>query len=142
MMKKGDNLIEYEIGTVDEIPEGSCKIVNIAGKSIGVFNVNGEFFALRNTCPHQGAELCKGKIVGIHICGESIDDVKLVREGEFIRCPWHGWEFDIKTGKSLIDPKKTYVRSYEVAVKPTCDEELKVETYPARVQADAILVKV
>lgn len=142
MLEKGDNLIEYKIGTVDEIPESTCKIVNISGKSIGVFHVNGEFFALRNVCPHQGAELCRGKIVGIHVCGESIDDVKLVREGEFIRCPWHGWEFDIKTGKSLIDPNKTLVRSYEVKVESCSEEELQVETYPARVQADTILLKV
>lgn len=134
---------EYAVATVDEIPKGQCKIVKAGGRSIGVFNIDGEFFAIRNTCPHQGAELCKGKIVGIHTCGETIDDVQLIREGEFIRCPWHGWEFDIKTGKSIIDPKKTFVRSYETTVDyPSTDEELQVETYPISVKEKYVIVKV
>ena len=48
------------VGTVDEIPPGGRKIVEVAGRSIGVFNVGGEFFALRNRCPHQGGPLCEG----------------------------------------------------------------------------------
>ena len=133
---------EYAVATVDEIPKGSCKIVKIKGKSIGVFNLDGEFFALRNICPHQGAELCKGKMVGIHVCGEDIDDVRFIRDKEFIRCPWHGWEFDIKTGKSIIDPTKTRVRSYETSVGTITDnEEMQVETFPTTVQSNVVMVK-
>jgi nitrite reductase (NADH) small subunit len=131
---------EFVVASVDEIPIGQCKVVEIQGRSIGVFNVNGEFFAVRNICPHQGAPLCKGKIVGIHECGDHIDNVRLIREGEFIRCPWHGWEFDIKTGKSIIDPQKCFVRSYEVSLGPHPIEAPQAETFPTSVREDYVFV--
>jgi len=132
---------EFVVATVDEISIGQCKVMEVQGRSIGVFNVNGEYFAIRNVCPHQGAPLCKGKIVGLHICQDHIDDVRLVREGEFIRCPWHGWEFDIKTGKSVIDPEKCFVRSYDVSVGSQPPESTRLETYPTSVREDYVIVQ-
>src|SRR5947207_3268589 len=54
----------YVVGTVDEIPVGGRKIVEVAGRSIGIFNVAGEYVALRNRCPHQGGPLCLGVLTG------------------------------------------------------------------------------
>src|SRR5437016_4853366 len=54
----------YPVATLNEIPPGSRKIVEIAGRSIGVFNVGGAFYALRNRCPHQGGPLCQGRLEG------------------------------------------------------------------------------
>ncbi|WP_341850299.1 Rieske (2Fe-2S) protein [Bradyrhizobium sp. WSM471] len=48
------------VATVDEIAHGTCKIVLVRGREIGVFRIHDEFFALIKRCPHQGAELCKG----------------------------------------------------------------------------------
>ena len=53
----------HVVASVEEIAPGTCKVVTIKGREIGVFNVNNEFFALINRCPHQGAPLCRGAIV-------------------------------------------------------------------------------
>jgi nitrite reductase (NADH) small subunit len=87
----------------DEIAPGERVLCDIDGKSIGVFNVDGELFALHNRCPHKGGALCLGPITGTNIAS---DDFQYVygREGRLIRCAWHGWEFEIDTGRSLADP--------------------------------------
>ena len=56
--------MKYVVAAVDEIPPGGRKIVDVAGRSIGVFNLGGEYFALRNRCPHQGGPLCEGRVWG------------------------------------------------------------------------------
>jgi nitrite reductase/ring-hydroxylating ferredoxin subunit len=109
-------MAKHVVGTVDEIPAGERKIVEIAGRSVGVFNVGGEFYALRNTCPHQGGPLCQGRVTGL-IMARVPGEYSYTRRGEIVRCPWHGWEFDIKTGQSWFDPLQTRVRAYPVTVE-------------------------
>jgi 3-phenylpropionate/trans-cinnamate dioxygenase ferredoxin subunit len=108
--------MKFVVGTVDEIPAGGRKIVELAGRSIGVFNLGGEFFALRNRCPHQGGPLCEGKLWGA-LEAEVPGAVTFSRAGEILTCGWHGWEFDIRTGQSWCDPAKLRVRSYDVRVE-------------------------
>jgi 3-phenylpropionate/trans-cinnamate dioxygenase ferredoxin subunit len=108
---------KHIIASVAEIPEGQRKLVQINGREIAVFNVNGEYFAIHDKCPHEGASLCKGVMVGL-VESTTPGEYRFSRSGELLRCPWHGWEFDIRTGKSWFDPKHTKVRSFEVAVKP------------------------
>ena len=119
-------MAKHVVGTVDEIPPGTRKIVEIAGRSIGVFNVNGEYFALLNRCPHQAGPLCKGNAHGFLRSG-AVGEYDYSRPGEIVRCPWHGWEFDVRTGQSWFDPKTVRVRRYEVSVEPgsalVADEE-------------------
>jgi len=129
--------VAYEVCKVAELPPGGRIIVELDGKSIGVFNVHGEFFALRNTCPHEGAELCKGTITGMNLPSE-VGEYKWVRDGEIIRCPWHGWEFDLKTGKSIFNPHKVRVASYDVEVEG--GEEESVATYPVEVNSEKMVV--
>lgn len=92
--------------------------------SIGVFNVHGSFYALKNRCPHQGAPLCEGPISGttVHIqrSGE-MPRAEWVRDGEILRCPWHAWEFDIRTGKALCDDPWR-VAAYKVALGGTAED--------------------
>jgi nitrite reductase/ring-hydroxylating ferredoxin subunit len=107
---------KHRVGTVDEIPPDGRKIVEVQGRSIGVFNIGGEFYAIRNTCPHQGGALCEGRVTGF-IMARAPGDYTYTRRGEIIRCPWHGWEFDIKTGQSWFDPVRTRVRTYAVTVE-------------------------
>jgi 3-phenylpropionate/trans-cinnamate dioxygenase ferredoxin subunit len=107
--------MKFLVGRVDEIPPGTRKIVRVAGRSIGVFNVDGDFYAIRNRCPHQGAPLCEGKLWGTLFAS---------RPGEFdyqpgkhiLACIWHGWEFDLRTGQSWCEPQRLRVRSYSVDV--------------------------
>ena len=110
-------MAKHVVGTVDEIPPGGRKIVVVAGRSIGVFNLGGEFFALRNSCPHQGGALCTGRLSGF-VIAETPGEYEYSRQGEILRCPWHGWEFDVRTGQSWFDPAKVRVRRYEVTLEP------------------------
>ncbi|MBI1294202.1 Rieske 2Fe-2S domain-containing protein [bacterium] len=108
-------MAKHIVATVDEIPLGGRKIVEIAGRSIGVFHVDNGYYAIRNTCPHQGGPLCEGLLTGF-LMADVPGEYTYTRRGEIVRCPWHGWEFDVKTGQSWWDPARTRVRSYEVAV--------------------------
>ena len=93
----------HVVATVDEIAPGNSKLVTVKGREIGLFNVKGEFYALANRCPHAGGALCDGEIAGLRSPRGRATTV--VRQGEFLRCPWHGWEFEIATGQSYCDPR-------------------------------------
>jgi nitrite reductase/ring-hydroxylating ferredoxin subunit len=110
----------YIVGTADEVPPGERKIVEVAGRSIGIFNVAGRYYAIRNRCPHQGGPLCLGVQTGMVEAGGP-GQYHYARRGEFLRCPWHGWEFEIATGQSWFDPAHTRVRSYAVSVAEAKD---------------------
>ena len=105
----------HRVALVDEIPPGERRIVLVEGRSIGVFNVRGTFYAIRNLCPHQQAPLCEGRLLGTTLPSRPGEYV-YGREGEILRCPWHGWEFDVTTGRSLYDPGRCRVRAYPVTV--------------------------
>jgi 3-phenylpropionate/trans-cinnamate dioxygenase ferredoxin subunit len=107
----------HVVARAAEIPVGGRKIVTVRGREIGVFNVGGTFHGLINRCPHQGGRLCEGEIVSRLVAPEP-GDYRLTRPGEMIRCPWHCWEFDIRTGQSLCDPNSVQARAYDVAVQP------------------------
>lgn len=124
----------HPVATVGELPPGSRKIVEVDGRSIGVFNVGGRFYALRNTCPHQGAPLCLGAIGGT-MADSAPGEYTPARDGEILACPWHGWEFDITTGRSIFNPHRTRVRSYEVTV-----QDPGVENFPVSVADGVVLL--
>src|SRR4051812_6967407 len=113
---QGESKTKHFVATVEEVPPGKRKIVEIAGRSIGVFNLKGEFFALRNSCPHQGGPLCTGRAIGF-VYAATPGEYQYSRQGEILRCPWHGWEFDIRPGPSWFDPPRVRVRQYEVTVE-------------------------
>jgi 3-phenylpropionate/trans-cinnamate dioxygenase ferredoxin subunit len=106
----------YVVATATEIPPGGRKIVDLAGRSVGVFNLDGSYFALRNTCPHAGGPLCEGVLSGF-VSSSEPGHYTYERRGEFLRCPWHQWEFDIRTGQSWLDPLRTRVRRYRAGVE-------------------------
>jgi nitrite reductase (NADH) small subunit len=126
--------------SIDELPPDKSKIVTLEGRSIGIFNIKGTFYALKNSCPHQAAQLCKGKVMGVMLpCGP--DEYVYGREGEIIRCPWHGWEFDITNGKSIYDPHKCLVKTYDVeVVNQAAEQSPNVETYPVTVESGWVAV--
>ncbi|MDF2663137.1 MAG: Rieske [2Fe-2S] protein [Paenibacillus sp.] len=127
---KPSKTIGYTVAKVSEIPPGSKKMVEAGGRSIGVYNISGQFYALRNVCPHQGAELCKG-LVKPYVSSSGPGSFEYEREGEIVRCPWHQWEFDIKTGCMIVDPAMR-TKSYEVTV----------ETFGVSVEEGQIIVHV
>ena len=108
--------MRYVVARADEIPPGGRKIVQVAGRSVGVFNLGGEFFALRNRCPHQGGPMCEGPLWG---------RLESARPGEFrlgppelVTCLWHCWEYSIRTGQSWWNPDRMRVRRYDVSLEP------------------------
>lgn len=92
-------MTEIKIATVDDIPEGSATTVEIGGNVIAVFNINGEFYAIDNTCLHRGGSLGDGFI-----------------DGQTVACPVHGWQFDITTGQGIMPPSPG-VKSYNIEVR-------------------------
>ena len=143
-------MAKYVVGKVGEIPPGERKIVQIGGRSVGVFNLGGEFFALLNRCPHQAGPLCQGYQIGL-VLSDQPGEYRCLRPGEILRCPWHGWEFDIRTGQSWFDPARTRVRRYEVTVEPAADADALpgrergtyvAETYRVTVDDDLVVVEI
>jgi nitrite reductase (NADH) small subunit len=98
-----------------DLPPGGRRIVQIGGRSVGVFNIAGRFYALHNRCPHKGARLCEGRVCGTTLPTKTFS-FQYGRDGELVRCPWHGWEFEIATGRALADAK-VRVRTYPVDVE-------------------------
>jgi nitrite reductase/ring-hydroxylating ferredoxin subunit len=140
----------HVVAKVGEIEPGTSKVVTVRGRELGVFNVKGDYYALANKCPHEGASLCKGRIIGLAESDEP-GKYRLTRKGELLRCPWHGWEFDIRTGQSWCDPVHTKVKAYHVKVEK--GEEVEklgdkskgpyvAETFSVSVEDDYILVDV
>jgi len=83
----------------DEIPPGTGRLVEIDGKSIALFNVDGAFHAIEDTCLHAGGPLHEGKL-----------------EGTTVTCPWHEWRFDVATGRCELNPMASLAR-YPVRVR-------------------------
>lgn len=123
--------MKYVVASADEIAPGQRKILDIGGQSIGVFNIDGQYFALRNRCPHQGGALCEGKLWGSLVASKP-GDFAYDATKEILTCPWHGWEFHVRTGRSWCEPKRLRVRTYDVSV----------ETYPVEVQEENVIVDV
>jgi len=136
-------MTRHVVATVDEIPSGARKIVEVQGREIGIFNLEGEFFAIANRCPHEGASLCKGRIVGL-VEADEPGAYRYSRKNELVRCPWHGWEFDIRTGKSWCDPRRTKVRSYDLKLEQGSalgEVELRAETFPVSVEKQYVVIE-
>ena len=91
---------------VGDIPVGTIREVSIEGKALAVANVGGQFYAISNTCLHRGGPLGEG-----------------VLEGKIVTCPWHGWQYDVTTGRVSQNPS-VGVDHYAIEVR---GEELYVD---------------
>lgn len=136
----------YVVGTTADFPPGTGRIVPLGGsRGIGVFNLQGSYYALKNVCPHQGGPLCMGLITGTteprYVAGD-YPELEWVKDGEILRCPWHKWEFEIRTGRTIFE-SRFHVSSYPVSVL-TADERERliggVETFPVTVSGDLVIV--
>ena len=95
---------------------GSRVIEEVDGLEIAVFNVDGEYYAVANHCPHQSGPLCEGRLTEAVTTDE--DDWMLTWDGDerVIRCPWHNWQFDVRTGEHL-DTSSYRVPTFDVEVE-------------------------
>ena len=137
-------MARHVVAKAADIPAGGNKVVTVAGREIVVFHINGEFFALLNRCPHEGAPMQKAQPVA-RLESDEPGQYRRSRVGEMLRCPWHGWEFDVRTGQSYFDPRNCKMRSYPVTVQD--GEELArgpyaAETFQVTVDDSYLLIDV
>lgn len=105
------------VGAVEEFPVGAFRIVEVGGHSVGLIRLaDGSVHALRNRCPHKGAPICQGIVGGTWPPSEP-GQLAFGREGEVLVCPWHGFEYDIRTGRELYRDEPTVLRKFGVTVQ-------------------------
>jgi len=93
-------MAEVTVAQVAQVPPGTGKVVSAGGKSVALFNVDGTFYAIDNTCTHQGGPLGEGHV-----------------QGTAVTCPWHGSQFDVTSGQVLRGPARTPVATYPAHVR-------------------------
>lgn len=109
--------MQHRIGTVEEVRREGCRIVDVDGRPVGVISVGDSFYAVHDRCPHMGPSLCRGGTLdGTFVPAGPHEHVYGLHD-RVIRCPWHGWEFDLETGRSLLEPKRYGLRTYAVLVR-------------------------
>jgi len=136
-------MAKHVVAPVAEIPAGGRKLVEAGGRRIVVFNLKGEFYALLDRCPHQGGPLSEGILCGLTRSSEP-GTYEHDRAGEFIRCPWHQWEFDIRTGRSWFDPRRTKVRPFPAGVEVGAilvQGPYTAETVPVSVEDSYVVIE-
>jgi nitrite reductase (NADH) small subunit len=108
-------LVRHRVGAVGDFTDGCFKVFDIGGRPVGVVKTAQGFYAVRNRCPHQGADICAGTVGGTMVASgpqeyEYRDDTLVVA------CPWHRWEFELATGESFgkVTNKKLVTYAVEV----------------------------
>ena len=112
---------------VAALPLLTPTLVTVDGEDVVLYRRGSEIFALGNECPHQGGNLCDGWI-----------------EGDILSCPLHGWEFDVRTGRSWCDPKRMRLMNYAVTVEPGArlvEGPYVAETFPVTVEDEYVVVE-
>jgi nitrite reductase/ring-hydroxylating ferredoxin subunit len=104
-----------DAGSVEEFPEGMLRIISIQDREIGVLRWEGGWFALRNICPHLGGPVCAGTVRPC-LTEETpwSGDLILEPDRPVLTCPWHFWEFDLRTGQSVTGRER--IKTYPVYI--------------------------
>ena len=108
--------IRHPVGSVGEFERGRFRIFEIEGRSIGVVNAGDTFYAVLNICPHELASVCAGTLTGTML-PSAPGEVEYGLDNRILRCPWHGWEFDLgNEGRSVFTSYRARVRLFPVTV--------------------------
>jgi 3-phenylpropionate/trans-cinnamate dioxygenase ferredoxin subunit len=91
---------QYNVGLAANVPSGGAIATNAGGEIVAVFNIDGDFYAISDTCSHAEASLSEGKVDGHHVM-----------------CPLHGSEFDVRTGEVMNLPATSSVESFRIEVE-------------------------
>lgn len=134
-------MAKYVVGRVKDAPPGTQREIRIGDLSIGLFNVDGSYRALLNRCPHRGAPLVRGTLVG-QLESTCPGEYTYNPAKSFVRCVWHGWEFDLTNGRSWVDPERKRVRPYPVTVEHRTPGPYAAETFPVSVEDDYIVIEI
>jgi len=137
--------VKVPVMGADELAPGEHRVVQVGRRSIGIFRVGDEYHALADHCPHQGGPLCRGRAAPLAVAGAP-GEVALDPDRVFVACPWHGWEYDVTTGRSYFGPGEAPVRSYAtevVAVDPATGRvpgPYVADTYAVTVEDRVVVV--
>lgn len=112
---------EVFVAALDELAPGERRLITASRKSIAVFNTGSQVVAVLNICPHAFAPVGLGKLGGTTLPSQAGEFI-WGRENEILRCPWHGWEFDLHSGQCLTDRRR--LKRFPVVIR---DEQIYVE---------------
>lgn len=128
------------VGPVADFPLETLRIISISVPTTGgtreigiVRRANGTVDAVRNWCPHKGAPICKGPLTGTMLPGAP-GTLTWARDGEILRCPWHGFEFEVKTGARPYSDSRMRLRVYPATI---IDGQIQLDLGPRRSTEDA-----
>jgi nitrite reductase/ring-hydroxylating ferredoxin subunit len=108
---------EYAAGPDAGFEPGKFVIVQLGKHSVGITRLrNGDLKAVRNRCPHKGAQICRGILGGTWPPSEP-GELRYDREGEVLVCPWHGYEYDLQDGRELYQEVPTRLRFFPVTIR-------------------------
>jgi nitrite reductase (NADH) small subunit len=102
------------IGRITDFPEGEVRLVDVEDHSVGVIRRGEEVYGILNICPHRAAPVCEGELTGTML-PSAPGELRYGMEGLVLRCPWHGWEFDIRTGESVGGVDSRRLRTCTIA---------------------------
>lgn len=117
MSEREENRVE--VGPEGEFEDGDVELVQVGRAEVGVIKADGEFYALRNQCPHDGGPTCEGRVEPRLVGewpgpGERVE--QYYSDDYIVSCPWHGWSFDLATGKHIGDDRYV-VPTYDVEIE-------------------------
>jgi len=107
--------VRHLLGPITDFPENDVQIHIIDGQEIGIYNVDGQFYAVRNYCPHRGAPLCLGQHSGTMLPSDP-GNYHYGLDKKVLRCPWHQWEFNLEDGQALFGTTQGRVRTYPTTI--------------------------
>jgi nitrite reductase/ring-hydroxylating ferredoxin subunit len=109
----------HEIGLLADLPDRKPVIVRVQGREIAIVRIGNDVFAARNVCPHQTQSFHRGLVHDRVVAGKRVGDVEVVSGDPLLGCPWHGYEYSLRTGECAVDPKLR-VRVYRCEVEAGC----------------------
>lgn len=109
-------LARRHVGAVEDFVEGEFKVFDLGGRPVGVVKTDQGFFAIRNRCPHQGADICGGTVTGTMVASEPFE-YDYSEQTLVVACPWHRWEFALDTGESFGRVTNKRLVTYAVEVE-------------------------
>jgi nitrite reductase (NADH) small subunit len=107
--------MRYSVGRAEDFVDDQFRTFEINGRPIGVVRTGGSFYAIRNRCPHQGAEICSGRVMGT-MRGARPHHYEYDPSNRIVICPWHRWEFSLEDGASVGQVVRKRVVTYGVEV--------------------------
>ena len=90
--------------------------IEFGGRTIGIIRTRGGMRAIGDRCPHQGGPICRGLVTGT-MAPSAPNEYVYEQDGEIVRCPWHGYEFELTTGKSVGGAIRGRVQVYTVEAR-------------------------